>query len=186
MKRTFDILLSVFAIAVLAVPIALVWVAVRLTSPGPALYWSSRVGRNNVIFQMPKFRTMYTDTPTVATHLLVNPQSYLTSIGSFLRKSSLDELPQLWSIVKGDMSWVGPRPALFNQSDLITLRTENGVHTLVPGLTGWAQINGRDEIPIPDKVKLDTFYLQQHSLLLDIRIIFLTVRKVLKREGVTH
>ena len=186
MKRTFDILLSIFAIALLAVPIALVWVAVRLTSPGPALYWSSRVGRNNVIFQMPKFRTMYTDTPTVATHLLVNPQSYLTSIGSFLRKSSLDELPQLWSIVKGDMSWVGPRPALFNQSDLITLRTENGVHTLVPGLTGWAQINGRDEIPIPDKVKLDTFYLQQHSLLLDIRIIFLTVRKVLKREGVTH
>jgi O-antigen biosynthesis protein WbqP len=186
MKRTFDILLSVFAIAVLAVPIALVWVAVRLTSPGPALYWSSRVGRNNVIFQMPKFRTMYTDTPTVATHLLANPQSYLTSIGSFLRKSSLDELPQLWSIVKGDMSWVGPRPALFNQSDLITLRTENGVHTLVPGLTGWAQINGRDEIPIPDKVRLDTFYLQQHSLLLDIRIIFLTVRKVLKREGVTH
>ena len=186
MKRTFDILLSIFAIALLAVPIALVWVAVRLTSPGPALYWSSRVGRNNVIFQMPKFRTMYTDTPAVATHLLVNPQSYLTSIGSFLRKSSLDELPQLWSIVKGDMSWVGPRPALFNQSDLITLRTENGVHTLVPGLTGWAQINGRDEIPIPDKVKLDTFYLQQHSLLLDIRIIFLTVRKVLKREGVTH
>ena len=186
MKRTFDILLSVFAIAVLAVPIALVWVAVRLTSPGPALYWSSRVGRNNVIFQMPKFRTMYTDTPTVATHLLANPQSYLTSIGSFLRKSSLDELPQLWSIVKGDMSWVGPRPALFNQSDLIALRTENGVHTLVPGLTGWAQINGRDEIPIPDKVRLDTFYLQQHSLLLDIRIIFLTVRKVLKREGVTH
>ena len=186
MKRTFDILLSIFAIALLAVPIALVWVAVRLTSPGPALYWSSRVGKNNVIFQMPKFRTMYTDTPTVATHLLANPQSYLTSIGSFLRKSSLDELPQLWSIVKGDMSWVGPRPALFNQSDLITLRTENGVHTLVPGLTGWAQINGRDEIPIPDKVRLDTFYLQQHSLLLDIRIIFLTVRKVLKREGVTH
>ena len=186
MKRTFDILLSIFAIALLAVPIVLVWLAVRLTSPGPALYWSSRVGKNNVIFQMPKFRTMYTDTPTVATHLLANPQSYLTSIGSFLRKSSLDELPQLWSIVKGDMSWVGPRPALFNQSDLIALRTENGVHTLVPGLTGWAQINGRDEIPIPDKVRLDTFYLQQHSLLLDIRIIFLTVRKVLKREGVTH
>jgi O-antigen biosynthesis protein WbqP len=186
MKRLFDILLSLLTIAFLVVPIAVVWAAVRLTSPGPALYWSSRVGKNNAIFQMPKFRTMHTHTPTVATHLLANPQSYLTSIGSFLRKSSLDELPQLWSIVKGDMSWVGPRPALFNQSDLIELRTRNGVHTLVPGLTGWAQINGRDELPIPEKVKLDAFYLQQQSILLDIKIILLTALKVLRREGVTH
>ena len=186
MKRTLDILLSILAIALLALPIAVVWAAVRLSSPGPALYWSKRVGKNNVLFRMPKFRTMHTHTPTVATHLLANPQSYLTPIGSFLRKTSLDELPQLWNILKGDMSWVGPRPALFNQADLIALRTHAGVHTLVPGLTGWAQINGRDEIPIPEKVKLDAIYLQQKSIFLDIKIILLTARKVLMREGVAH
>ena len=186
MKRILDILLSIFALALLAIPIAVVWAAVCLTSPGPALYWSSRVGKKNMLFSMPKFRTMHTRTPTVATHLLANPQSYLTPIGSFLRKTSLDELPQLWNILKGDMSWVGPRPALYNQADLIAQRTIHGVHTLVPGLTGWAQINGRDEIPIPEKVKLDAFYLAHKSILMDIKIILLTALKVLKRENVTH
>ena len=186
MKRILDILLSIFALALLAIPMAVVWAAVRLTSPGPALYWSSRVGKNNAIFQMPKFRTMHIHTPTVATHLLANPQSYLTPVGSFLRKTSLDELPQLWSILIGNMSWVGPRPALYNQADLIALRTINGVHNLVPGLTGWAQINGRDEIPLTEKVKLDAFYLTHQSILMDIKIILLTALKVLRREDVTH
>jgi O-antigen biosynthesis protein WbqP len=160
--------------------------AVRLTSKGPALYWSDRVGRNNVIFKMPKFRSMRVGTPAVATHLLADARSHLTPIGSFLRKSSLDELPQLWSILAGNMSFVGPRPALFNQQDLIALRTEQGVHTLVPGLTGWAQVNGRDELPIPEKVKLDVAYLQRQSLLFDIRILWLTFVKVLRRDGVSH
>ena len=186
MKRLFDILLALLAIVVLAVPMVLVGAAVRLTSRGPALYWSSRVGKKNMLFSMPKFRTMHTRTPTVATHLLANPQRYLTPIGSFLRKTSLDELPQLWNILKGDMSWVGPRPALYNQADLIAQRTIHGVHTLVPGLTGWAQINGRDEIPIPEKVKLDVFYLTHQSILMDIKIILLTALKVLRREDVTH
>jgi O-antigen biosynthesis protein WbqP len=167
MKRSFDFLIGCMAALVLAIPILTVGILVRLTSPGPALYWSDRVGRNNRIFSMPKFRSMRTGTPTVATHLLDNPAAYLTPIGGFLRKSSLDELPQLWSILKGDMSFVGPRPALFNQYDLIALRTEYGVHTLSPGLTGWAQINGRDELPIPQKVALDIEYLQKMSFWLD-------------------
>ena len=164
----------------------LVAIAVGLTSKGPALYWSGRVGRNNVIFKMPKFRSMRVGTPAVATHLLADARSHLTLIGSFLRKSSLDELPQLWSILAGDMSFVGPRPALFNQQDLIALRTEQGVHTLAPGLTGWAQVNGRDELPIPEKVKLDVAYLQRQSLWFDVRILWLTFVKVLKRDGVSH
>lgn len=186
MKRLFDLVLALCAAVVLALPVALVAVAVRLTSKGPALYWSDRVGRGNKIFKMPKFRSMRIGTPAVATHLLQDPKAYLTPIGSFLRKSSLDELPQLWSIMVGDMSFVGPRPALFNQQDLIALRTQHGVHELVPGLTGWAQVNGRDELPIPEKVKLDVAYLQRQSLWLDIRILWMTFVKVLRRDGVSH
>lgn len=186
MKRLFDLLLALFAAVILAVPVIVVVLMVKLTSPGPALYWSDRVGRHNRIFKMPKFRSMRIGTPAVATHLLKDPKVYLTPIGSFLRKSSLDELPQLWSILAGDMSFVGPRPALFNQDDLITLRTEQGVHELVPGLTGWAQINGRDELPIPEKVKLDAEYLRRRSLAFDIRILWLTFIKVLQRDGVSH
>ena len=186
MKRVFDVLLGCLAALILFVPVLLVAVAVRLTSKGPALYWSDRVGRNNVIFKMPKFRSMRVGTPAVATHLLDNPRAYLTPIGSFLRKSSLDELPQLWSILTGDMSFVGPRPALFNQQDLIAMRSEEGVHTLVPGLTGWAQVSGRDELPIPDKVKLDVAYLRRQSLWFDILILWLTFVKVLQRDGVSH
>ena len=186
MKRMFDLLLALAAAFILAVPVVLVAVLVRLTSKGPALYWSDRVGRRNKIFKMPKFRSMRVGTPAVATHLLANPRAYLTPIGSFLRKSSLDELPQLWSILVGDMSFVGPRPALFNQHDLIELRTRLGVHELVPGLTGWAQINGRDELPISDKVRLDVEYLQRQSLWFDMRILWLTFVKVLRRDGVAH
>lgn len=186
MKRIFDLFLALTAAVVLTVPIALVVAAVRLTSPGPALYWSDRVGRQNRIFRMPKFRSMRTDTPAVATHLLQDPKAWLTPIGSFLRKSSLDELPQLWSILVGDMSFVGPRPALFNQDDLVALRTAHGVHELVPGLTGWAQINGRDELPIPEKVALDVEYLRRRSFLFDLRILWLTAVKVLRRDGVSH
>lgn len=186
MKRLFDLLLALAAAVVLAVPILLVAMAVRLTSSGPALYWSDRVGRHNKIFKMPKFRSMRVGTPAVATHLLADATSHLTPIGSFLRKSSLDELPQLWSILVGDMSFVGPRPALFNQHDLIELRTSQGVDALVPGLTGWAQINGRDELPIPDKVKLDVEYMQRQSLWFDMRILWLTFVKVLRRDGVSH
>ena len=186
MKRIFDLVLGGVAAVVLLVPVLLVAVAVRLTSKGPALYWSARVGRNNQIFKMPKFRSMRLGTPAVATHLLGNPAAHLTPIGSFLRKSSLDELPQLWSILKGDMSFVGPRPALFNQQDLIELRTAQGVHELVPGLTGWAQVNGRDELPIPSKVQLDVAYLQRQSLWFDVRILWLTFVKVLRRDGVSH
>jgi O-antigen biosynthesis protein WbqP len=160
--------------------------AIRTTSRGPALYWSDRVGLNNTIFKMPKFRTMLIHTPAVATHLLANPGQYLTPIGSFLRKTSLDELPQIWSIIKGDMSFVGPRPALFNQDDLIALRTEYGVHELVPGLTGWAQINGRDELPLSEKVKLDIVYKKRQSFWLDIKILWLTFIKVMRRDGVSH
>jgi len=186
MKRIFDLLLALGATTVLVLPMLLVALAVRLTSPGPVLYWSDRVGRRNHIFKMPKFRSMQINTPAVATHLLGNPDAYLTPIGSFLRKSSLDELPQLWSILCGDMSFVGPRPALFNQQDLIALRTAQGVHELLPGLTGWAQINGRDELPIPTKVALDTHYLQHRSLGLDCKILALTFLKVLRRDGITH
>ena len=186
MKRLFDLAVALVAAVFLALPILIVALAVRLTSPGPALYWSDRVGRHNRIFRMPKFRSMRIDTPAVATHLLQNPDQWLTPIGSFLRKSSLDELPQLWSILKGDMSFVGPRPALFNQEDLIALRTEKGVHELVPGLTGWAQVNGRDELPIPQKVELDAEYLQRWSLLFDLKVLWMTALKVLVRDGVSH
>ncbi len=186
MKRVFDLTLALVVAMFLVLPIAAITLVVRLTSPGPALYWSDRVGRHNRIFKMPKFRSMRIDTPAVATHLLQNPDQWLTPIGSFLRKSSLDELPQLWSILKGDMSFVGPRPALFNQNDLIALRTEKGVHELMPGLTGWAQVNGRDELPIPQKVALDAEYLQRQSLLFDLRILWMTALKVLAREGVLH
>ena len=185
-KRLFDLLLALCAVLILLLPVVLVAFAVRLTSKGPALYWSDRIGRDNVTFKMPKFRSMRVGTPAMATHLLADARSHLTPIGSFLRKSSLDELPQLWSILMGDMSFVGPRPALFNQQDLIALRTEQGVHTLVPGLTGWAQVNGRDELPIPEKVKLDVIYLQRQSLWFDTHILWLTFAKVLKRDGVSH
>jgi O-antigen biosynthesis protein WbqP len=186
MKRVFDIFLSCLAALILFVPALLVAIAVRLTSKGPALYWSDRVGRNNSIFKMPKFRSMRMGTPAMATHLLADARSHLTPIGSFLRKSSLDELPQLWSILAGDMSFVGPRPALFNQQDLIALRTEQGVHTLVPGLTGWAQVNGRDELSIPQKVALDVEYLMHQGFWFDINILWLTFLKVFLREGVLH
>ena len=186
MKRLFDLTVALVAAVFLTLPIVMTALAVRLTSPGPALYWSDRVGRHNRIFKMPKFRSMRIDTPAVATHLLQNPEQWLTPIGSFLRKSSLDELPQLWSILKGDMSFVGPRPALFNQEDLIALRTEKGVHELVPGLTGWAQVNGRDELPIPQKVQLDVEYLERRTLLFDIKILWMTALKVLARDGVSH
>ena len=186
MKRVFDLAVAVFAAVILLIPIMLVAALVRITSKGPVLYWSDRVGRNNQIFKMPKFRSMQVGTPAVATHLLSNPDAWLTPVGSFLRKSSLDELPQLWSILKGDMSFVGPRPALFNQHDLMDLRTLAGVHRLTPGLTGWAQINGRDELPIPQKVALDIEYMHRQSLIFDIKIIFLTAWKVLARDNVTH
>lgn len=186
MKRLFDLLLAFIATIILALPLLIVALMVHFTSPGPILYWSDRVGRGNRIFKMPKFRTMQIGTPAVATHLLQNPAQFLTPIGSFLRKSSLDELPQLWSIIANDMSFVGPRPALFNQDDLIALRTEHGVDQLLPGLTGWAQINGRDDLPIPQKVQLDVAYLKQRSLMLDIKIIFLTFLKVVRRDGITH
>lgn len=186
MKRTVDLILAAVAGIFLLLPVLLVALLVRLTSRGPVLYWSDRVGRNNTIFKMPKFRSMKIGTPAVATHMLSDPGSYLTPVGSFLRKTSLDELPQLWSIIKGDMSFVGPRPALFNQHDLIALRTQYGVHELVPGLTGWAQINGRDELPIPQKVALDAEYLRRRSFGFDMKIIFLTAIKVIRQDSVTH
>jgi O-antigen biosynthesis protein WbqP len=185
-KRLFDLVLAVFTAVLIALPFCLIALLVRLTSKGPILYWSDRIGQRNCIFRMPKFRSMRIDTPAVATHLLQNPNQWLTPIGSFLRKSSLDELPQLWSILKGDMSFVGPRPALFNQDDLITLRTAKGVYELVPGLTGWAQVNGRDELPITEKVQLDVEYLQRRSLLFDLKILWMTALKVLTRDGVAN
>ena len=186
MKRSFDIFLALLALLLLMPLFLLTALAVLLTSEGTVLYWSARVGRNNTLFKMPKFRTMRINTPAVATHLLDNPARWLTPIGAFLRKTSLDELPQLLSILKGDMSFVGPRPALFNQDDLIALRTERGVDALTPGLTGWAQVNGRDELPIPVKVDFDFWYLQHASFWLDLKIIFLTFVKVLRSEGVQH
>ena len=186
MKRLFDISCSLLSGIFLAIPMLIVALLVRLTSPGPILYWSDRVGRNNAIFKMPKFRTMRIETPAVATHLLDDPDRWLTPVGQFLRKSSLDELPQLWSILAGDMSIVGPRPALFNQDDLVALRTKNGVHVLTPGLTGWAQIHGRDELPIPVKVEFDEYYLKHRSFLLDLKIILKTVVKVARSERVKH
>jgi O-antigen biosynthesis protein WbqP len=186
LKRSLDLAMALMAALFLAVPILATALLVRLTSVGPVLYWSDRIGRDNVVFKMPKFRSMRIDTPVVATHLLSSPEQYLTPIGAFLRKSSLDELPQLWSIISGDMSFVGPRPALYNQYDLIELRTRYGVHRLMPGLTGWAQINGRDELPIPQKVAFDVAYLQQQSIGFDIKIIWLTFVKVWRQEGITH
>jgi O-antigen biosynthesis protein WbqP len=186
MKRLFDLLVIVVAFPLLAAPLMGVALVVRLTSAGPVLYWSDRIGRHNKVFKMPKFRTMRVGTPAVATHLLDNPGKYLTPVGSLLRKTSLDELPQLWSILKGDMSFVGPRPALFNQADLIQLRTAQGVQGLLPGLTGWAQVNGRDELPIPQKVILDVQYMQRQSVGFDIYILWLTALKVLRRDGVSH
>ncbi len=186
MKRSFDILLGCLAALILFMPVLLLALVVRLTSQGPALYWSDRVGRNNVIFKMPKFRSMRVGTPVVATHLLADARSHLTPVGSFLRKSSLDELPQLWSILAGHMSFVGPRPALFNQQDLIALRTKQGLHVLVPGLTGWAQVNGRDELPIHQKVSLDAEYLAHQGFCFDIKILCMTFLKVIKRDGVSH
>lgn len=186
MKRALDLLLCLCAASLLLPVCLLLAAAVRLTSKGPVLYWSDRVGRNNQLFKMPKFRSMKIDTPALATHLLIHPEKYLTPIGGVLRKASLDELPQLWSIIKGDMSLVGPRPALFNQTDLIALRTAAGVHTLTPGLTGWAQINGRDELPIPEKVALDVEYQKRQSVFFDLRIIALTVIKVCSQDGIVH
>jgi O-antigen biosynthesis protein WbqP len=186
MKRLFDLIVACISLLTLLVPILFVALLVKLTSRGPALYWSDRVGGNNTIFKMPKFRSMKVDTPAVATHLLQDPKSVLTPIGHFLRRSSLDELPQLWCILKGEMSFVGPRPALFNQDDLISLRTEQGVHELVPGLTGWAQINGRDELPIPDKVALDKEYLLRHSFRFDLKILWFTFLKILSSDGISH
>ena len=186
MKRILDLILALHLALILLVPVLIVGIAVRLTSKGPALYWSDRVGQNNVIFKMPKFRSMQLGAPLTATHLLGNPQQYLTPIGSFLRRTSLDELPQLWSILNGDMSLVGPRPALFNQDDLIELRNKLGVHLLLPGITGWAQVNGRDELSIEDKVALDIYYLKNQSFWLDIKILWMTLIKVIRREGVSH
>jgi len=186
MKRCLDAFMSLLALGVFSLPLLIVAVAVKLSSRGPVLYWSDRIGKNNTIFKMPKFRTMRTDTPVVATHLLGDPDQFMTPVGKFLRRSSLDELPQLFSVLKGDMSIVGPRPALFNQDDLVRLRTEKGVHTLVPGLTGWAQISGRDDLPLLVKVEYDTYYLHHRSFLLDMKIICKTVYHVVKSEGVAH
>jgi len=186
MKRVFDIILALIALVLISVPMLFITILVKLTSDGPVLYWSDRVGKYNTIFKMPKFRTMKADTPAVATHLLSNPDQYVTPPGNFLRKFSLDELPQLFSILKGDMSFVGPRPALFNQDDLIELRTQKGIHVLTPGLTGWAQINGRDELPIPTKIDFDEYYLHHRSFLFDVKILFLTVFKAAHGEGVNH
>jgi O-antigen biosynthesis protein WbqP len=185
-KRLFDLILALTVLAMLAVPLCLIALAIKISSKGPVLYWSDRVGKDNRIFSMPKFRSMRTDTPAVATHLLTKPEQYLTPIGSFIRKTSLDELPQLWSILCGHMSFVGPRPALFNQYDLIALRTQHGVDQLLPGLTGWAQINGRDELSIADKVSFDAEYLHVRSFNLDMQILWKTFTKVYKSEGVTH
>jgi O-antigen biosynthesis protein WbqP len=186
MKRLFDVAVSLGVAGLLLLPMLVIALAIKLTSKGPVLYWSDRVGKDNRIFKMPKFRTMYTDTPAVATHLLEDPDRYVTGVGRILRTTSLDELPQLISILAGDMSFVGPRPALFNQDDLIALRTSKGVHRLVPGLTGWAQVNGRDELPIPVKVDFDHYYLLHQSFAFDMKIILRTFLKVAFREGVTH
>jgi len=186
MKQIFDLILGVVVFVLLATPMLLIVIIIRLTSKGSALYWSDRIGRKNEIFKMPKFRSMLIGAPIVATHLLDNPDSYLSPIGGFLRRSSLDELPQLFSVLKGDMSFVGPRPALFNQDDLTDLRTEKGVDKLLPGITGWAQVNGRDELSIPDKVALDVEYLNRQSFWFDIKILWMTFLKVVKRDNVSH
>jgi len=185
-KRFFDISVAFFLLFLLSLPMLLIAILVKFSSRGPVFYWSDRVGMNNTIFSMPKFRTMVVNTPPLATHLMQNPEDYLTPVGPFLRKFSLDELPQLWCILKGDMSLVGPRPALFNQDDLIGLRTSKGIHRIIPGITGWAQVNGRDDLPIPQKVDYDEFYLNKRSFFLDLKILILTVIKVLKKEGLQH
>jgi O-antigen biosynthesis protein WbqP len=186
MKRLFDFFIGVILFPLLALPMLITAIAVRLTSTGPVLYWSDRVGRDNAIFRMPKFRSMRMDTPAVATHLMSNAETFLTPIGGFLRRYSLDELPQLFSILKGDMSFVGPRPALFNQDDLIALRTEQGVDKLVPGMTGWAQVNGRDELSIPEKVALEVEYMQKKSFWFDLKILWMTFLKMINNQGVSH
>jgi O-antigen biosynthesis protein WbqP len=186
MKRIFDTALSILFFLILSFPMLIIAISVKLTSKGPVLYWSGRVGKYNTIFKMPKFRTMMSDTPAMATHLMKNPEQYCTPVGSFLRKSSLDELPQLYSVLKGDMSFVGPRPALFNQDDLIELRTKKGIHNLIPGITGWAQINGRDDLPIPEKVELDEYYLKNHSFMFDLKTLFMTLLSVISSQGVQH
>jgi len=186
MKRLFDLILATILITVLSMPMLFIILAIRLTSKGPALYWSERIGFNNLTYKMPKFRSMRIDTPQVATHLMSNPEKFLSPIGQFLRQTSLDELPQLFSILKGDMSFVGPRPALYNQEDLINLRSDHGLHKLLPGLTGWAQVNGRDDLSIPEKVKLEVEYMQKKSLWFDLKILCLTFLKVIYRKGVSH
>ena len=186
MKRVVDLILVAVAAALFFIPATIVALLIKISSHGPVLYWSDRIGRNNSIFRMPKFRSMRVDTPAVATHLLKDPDTYLAPFGSLLRRTSLDEVPQLWSILIGDMSFVGPRPALFNQRDLVELRSQYGVQSLLPGLTGWAQVNGRDELPIPAKVNLDVEYLNRQSLAFDLKILVLTLVRVLRRDGVTH
>ena len=186
MKRLFDIFLSCILLILLAIPMLLIGIAIRITSKGPALYWSDRIGKNNVIFQMAKFRSMRVETPSMATHLMIEPDSFLTTIGGFLRRNSLDELPQIFSIIKGDMSFVGPRPALYNQDDLILLRTEKGLNKLLPGLTGWAQVNGRDELSIPEKIKLDVEYMHKKSFWFDLKILWITFKKVINSQGISH
>ena len=186
MKRIFDILLVTMFFIAFIFPMLIIALLVKITSKGPVLYWSDRVGKYNTIFKMPKFRTMMADTPAMATHLMKNPEQYCTPVGSFLRKSSLDELPQLYSVLKGDMSFVGPRPALFNQDDLIELRTKKGIHNLIPGITGWAQINGRDDLPIPEKVDLDEYYLNNHSFMFDLKTLGMTLLSVINSQGVQH
>ena len=186
MKRVFDLVVGLITLLFALIPMLLIALSIRITSKGAVLYWSDRIGQVNKIFRMPKFRTMQVETPVVATHLMANPDKYLSSFGVFLRRSSLDELPQLFSILKGDMSFVGPRPALFNQDDLIALRTEKGVDKLVPGLTGWAQVNGRDELPIPEKVALDMEYMERQSFWFDLKILWMTLLKVIRKDGVSH
>ncbi len=186
MKRVFDLVVGLITLLFALIPMLLIALSIRTTSKGAVLYWSDRIGQVNKIFRMPKFRTMQVETPVVATHLMANPDKYLSSFGGFLRRSSLDELPQLWSILKGDMSFVGPRPALFNQDDLIALRTEKGVDKLVPGLTGWAQVNGRDELPIPEKIALDMEYMERQSFWFDLKILWMTLLKVIRKDGVSH
>jgi O-antigen biosynthesis protein WbqP len=186
MKRLFDILLAILFLLIASLPMLLVVVSVSLTSKGPVLYWSDRVGKDNVLFRMPKFRTMKVDTPVIATHLMKNPEIFVSSIGHFLRRTSIDELPQVFSILKGDMSFVGPRPALNNQDDLIALRKEKKVDVLVPGITGWAQVNGRDYLSINEKVELDVEYLQRKSFWFDLKILWITFLKVIKRDSVSH
>jgi O-antigen biosynthesis protein WbqP len=185
-KRTCDIVAACLALGVLGIPLLIIGACIRLTSSGPAIHWSKRIGKNNTVFRMAKFRSMRIDTPQVATHLMTNPEQYVTPIGRFLRRFSLDELPQLINILRGDISVVGPRPALYNQDDLVALRTKAGVHAIIPGLTGWAQVNGRDELPIPMKVEYDTYYLRHRSFLFDLKIIFITIRQIFTSAGVSH